>query len=359
MADWRQGRRLAAIVVAWVAVPGAAQAQAPAQPAKSFESCADLRAHIDAMQPYQQLVLARQTLTCTEPPNPSADGLRIDFGGSRLKVADNALRPGIVIGDLETPPKQRHKDITVLNLEIDGNGMNQAFECWGGPCNASNPHPLRQERSNGVSVNGCDDCTVTNVKVTGARSGGMVVVSSERLMVDGFEAEQSCFDGLAGYQTRNSVFRNVLVHDNDFAGFSFDDDFSDNRFEDFRAQGNHDQGMFIRDASGNRFVRGLFEHNAKNGVYFDQDNRNIATTCATDTSLSDVTVRGNGQYGAWLQFACKGNQFVDSAIEANGKGCFGGAEAALIGSTKTTCNAAPNPRAQADTRRTRPRCHGG
>jgi hypothetical protein len=346
------GRWILAAAAAWLAVITAAHADTPIR----FDSCAELRAHIDAMQPNQQALIAPNTFVCKEPPNPSADGLRIDFGGSRIKVADQALRPGIVIGDLETPPKRRHKDITVLNLEIDGNGPNQAFECWGGPCNASNPHPLRQERSNGISVNGCDHCTVINVKVTDARSGGMVVVSSDHLMVDGFEAKKSCFDGLAGYETHNSVFRNVLVHDNDYAGFSFDDDFSDNRFEDFRAQGNHDQGMFIRDASGNRFVRGLFEHNAKNGVYFDQDNQHVPTTCATDTSLSNVTVRGNGQYGAWLQFACRGNQFLDSTIEGNRTGCFGGAAAALIGSTKTICIAAPNASAQAAAQGVRPHC---
>ena len=337
------GHWIVGLAIAWLTtVPGPAQAEAP----QKFDSCADLRAHIDAMQPYEQVVLAPNTFTCKEPPNPAADGLRIDFGGSRLRVADNALRPGIVIGDLETPPKRQHQGVTILNLEIDGNGVNQAFECWGGPCDPSNPHPLRQERSNGVSVNGC---------VTGARSGGMVVVSSERLTVDGFEAKESCFDGLAGYQTRDSVFRNVLVHDNDYAGFSFDDDFSDNLFEDFQARGNHDQGMFIRDASGNRFMRGRFENNARNGIYFDQDNRNIATTCASDTSLSGVTVRGNGQYGAWLDFACRGNRFTGSTIEDNREGCFGGRAATMIGRTDTTC-VAPSAPPPAAAQGTRPHC---
>ncbi len=343
-----------AVVAACAVVIGSARAEAP----RSFDSCGDLRAYIEGMQPHEELVVAPQTFTCEEPPNPSADGLRIDFGGSRLRVADNALRPGIVIGDLETPPKQRHKNITILNLEVDGNGAHQEFECWGGPCDAANPDPLRQERSNGVSVNGCDGCTLTNLKVTSARSGGMVVVSSDDLLVDGFEAEQSCFDGLAGYETRDSLFRNISVHDNDYSGFSFDDDFSDNRFEDFRVQGNHDQGLFIRDASGNRFVRGLFEGNAKNGVYLDQDNRNIATTCATDTSLEGVTVRGNGQYGAWLDFACRGNGFTGSTIEDNRAGCLGGREAALIDSTDTRCIPAPASTWPAPAPpHDRPRCH--
>jgi len=321
-------------VLGITALPIPLQAAEP----ERFDSCAALRNRIDAMKPYEELRLTPTTFVCEEPVNPAADGLRIDFGGSTLKVADQALRPGIVIGDLQTPPRRRHASITILNLNIDGNSVNQAYECWGGPCDpATNSNPLWKERSNGITVNGCDDCTVINVKVTQARSGGMTVVSSERLLVDGFQAERSCFDGLAAYHTHHSLFRKIVVQDNDYAGFSFDGNFSHNRFEDFVARNNHDQGMFIRDASNNRFVRGLFVDNAKNGVYFDQDNRSIATTCASNTTLAGVTIRGSGQYGAWLQFACKGNQFVASELIDNHDGCLGGAEANLIGQSDTIC----------------------
>jgi hypothetical protein len=341
-----------AAAAGWLAVAGPALAQEPV----SFASCASLRAHIDAMQPYEQLVVANGTFTCKEPLNPAADGLRIDFGDSLLRVADQALRPGIVVGDLQTPPATQHRDITILNLRIDGNGLNQAFECWGGPCDASNLNPLRDERSNGISVNGCDGCTVVNVEVTDARSGGMVVVSSERLLVDGFEAQKSCFDGLAGYHTHHSLFRNIRVHDNDYAGFSFDGDFSDNRIEDFVARANHDQGLFIRDASGNSFVRGLFEANAKNGVYFDQDDRTDPQTCASGTRLAGVTLRGNGQYGAWLNFSCAGNQLVASTIAGNHDGCLGGHEAKLISTSDTTCITPESPPPEPVAARDRPHC---
>jgi hypothetical protein len=329
-------RSITALTIMTAALPGLAHGGEP----QRFDSCADLRAHIDAMKPYEELRVATVTLACKEPPNPSADGLRIDFGGSTLRVADDALRPGIVIGDLQTPPRQRHQDITILNLKIDGNGANQSYECWGGPCDAAaNSNPLWKERSNGVTVNGCDGCAVINVQVTDARSGGMTVVSSERLLVDGFRAERSCFDGLAAYHTHHSLFRNVVVENNDYAGFSFDGDFSHNRFEDFVARNNHDQGMFIRDASAIRFVRGLFAGNAKNGVYFDQDDRNVDATCASDITLAGVTLRGNGQYGAWLDFPCKGNRLVASALIDNREGCLGGREAGLIGQSDSTCSA--------------------
>jgi hypothetical protein len=95
------GRWIVAIVIAGaMALPATANAQEP----QSFASCADLRAHIDAMKPYETLRLAPSTFTCKEPLNPAADGLRIDFGDSLVRVADQALRPGIVVGDLQTPP---------------------------------------------------------------------------------------------------------------------------------------------------------------------------------------------------------------------------------------------------------------
>ncbi|MEM7024130.1 MAG: hypothetical protein AAF637_16300, partial [Pseudomonadota bacterium] len=122
-------------------------APAAADTARSFDSCADLRAFVDAMAPYEELQLARQTFVCKEPLNPSADGLRIDFGDSLIRVADNALRPGLVVGDLETPPKNRHRDLTIMNLRIDGNGENQAFECWDGVSRSPTTRPGRSALS--------------------------------------------------------------------------------------------------------------------------------------------------------------------------------------------------------------------
>lgn len=223
------GVLLAAWIVALSALGlGSAQAKVPL----SFESCADLRQYLDGVEPYTEVRLALSSYNCREPIHASVDGLSIDFGGSTIRVADDALRPAVVLGDLHTPPERRYKDITVRNLVVDGNRANQTYECWGGPCDPKiNDNPLWQQRVNGITVNGCDDCAVLDAKVHSARSGGVVVVSSDRLLIDGLEAWGAHFDGLAGYWTRDSVFRNVVVHDNDYAGFSFDLHFSNNRIE--------------------------------------------------------------------------------------------------------------------------------
>jgi hypothetical protein len=317
-----------------VATPAFAQVSEPLR----FGSCAALRSYLASRQPHEQVRLAPQSYECSEPPVLSVDGLTVDFGGSLIRVADNALRPGVVVGDLHTPPEQRHRAITVRNLRVEGNREHQRFECWDGPCNpAANPNPLWRQRLNGITVNGCDDCALIDVEVHGARSGGVVVVSSNRLLVDGMQASGSYFDGLAAYETAGSLFRNLRVHDNDYAGLSFDCDFSGNRIEDFSSSGNRDHGVFIRHAAANHFARGTLSGNALDGVYFDRARPSDPHTCAVDTRLENVTISGSGRYGAWLDFACGGNRFVTSRLEDNALGCFGGREADLIERSDTEC----------------------
>lgn len=296
-----------------------------------FESCAALRHHIDTRQPNEHVLLAPAVYECREPVNPSVDGLTVDFGGSLVRVADQALRPAIVVGDLHAPPQRRPRGVRVLNVKVDGNRAHQAYECWGGPCDhALNDSPYREQRLNGITVNGCDDCALINVEVTGARSGGVVVVSSRGLLVDGLVAERSHFDGLAGYWTYDSTFRNVRVNDNDYSGFSFDLDFSGNRIEGFEASGNRDHGLFVRHARANTFAHGTFSGNGRNGVYLDRADRERADTCAREIRFEGVTISSSRLHGAWLNFACEGNVFLASSLIDNAQGCFGGRHAELI-----------------------------
>ncbi|MEM7024148.1 MAG: right-handed parallel beta-helix repeat-containing protein [Pseudomonadota bacterium] len=334
------GVYLATVVVAIMSTIGANAVRAD-EPL-TFETCADLRQYLDHRAPYDEVVLAQSSYECSEPIHLSVDGLSVDFGGSTLRLADQALRPVVLLGNLQTPADRRHKAITASNLVIEGNRANQDYECWGGPCNPQqNDDPLWQQRVNGITVNGCDDCAVHNAAITGARSGGVVVVGSNRLLIDGLVASDSHFDGLAGYWTRDSVFRNILVHDNAYAGFSFDLNFSDNRIEAFESRDNGDQGLFIRLARGNSFVNGVFTDNGRNGVYLDRASADLAPTCASDTRFEAVTISGSGQFGAWMDFACEGNRFVTSQLLDNEDGCLGGREAALIGLSEDSVCSGP------------------
>lgn len=336
------------VVGCLMAAPGAVPAAVPdnTQEPLRFESCAALRHHIDTRHPNEEVLLAPAVYDCREPINPAADGLTVDFGGSLIRVADDALRPGIVLGDLHAPSRRRSNGVRVLNVKVDGNRTHQAHECWGGPCDAArNNNPFRQQRVNGITVNGCDDCALINAEVTGARSGGVVVVEARRLLVEGLVAERSHFDGLAGYWTYDSVFRNVRAINNGYSGFSFDLDFSGNRIERFEASGNRDQGLFLRHARGNTFEDGSFSDNGRNGVYLDRADRDRADTCARGTRFEGVTIRGSGQHGAWLNFACQGNAFVASYLIDNQQGCYGGGNADLIHRLEATTCTTTEPQA--------------
>jgi hypothetical protein len=153
--------------------------------------------------------------------------------------------------------------------------------------------------------------------------------------------------------TSDSVFRNVRVHHNEYAGFSFDLDFVNNRIEDFESSNNRDHGVFIRYAAGNTFVRGSFADNLQNGVYLDRADADDAT-CAIDTRFEDVTVRGSGLYGAWLDFGCPGNQFVSARLVENAQGCFGGLHADRIGRSDDTHCATPAPAQPEETVQAKP-----
>ena len=331
---------VAAVLSLLVAAP------ADAQEALRFETCAALRHHIDTRQANEHVLLAPAVYECREPINPSVDGLTVDFGGSLVRVADHALRPGIVVGDLHAPPQRHSRGVRILNVRVDGNRAHQAHECWGGPCDAArNDNPYRQQRVNGITVNGCDDCAVINAEVTGARSGGVVVVSARRLLVDGLLAERSHFDGLAGYWTYESTFRNIRANNNDYSGFSFDLDFSGNRIERFEASGNRDHGLFLRHARANSFEHGTFNDNGRNGVYLDRAERDRADTCARQTRFEGVTIRGSRLHGAWLNFACEGNAFVASYLIDNQQGCYGGRNADLIGRFGDTACTGSEPEA--------------
>ena len=71
---------------------GSAQANA----LLSFESCTELRRYLDSLGPYAEVRLAHSFYDRSWPINLSVDGLSVDFGGSTVRVADHALRPGVL-----------------------------------------------------------------------------------------------------------------------------------------------------------------------------------------------------------------------------------------------------------------------
>jgi hypothetical protein len=112
---------------------------------------------------------------------------------------------------------------------------------------------------------------VEGVGVENARSGGLVVeMGSRRVTVRDFSASNSQFDGLAGYDTEDSLFTGLDLHDNLAAGLSFDNDFDHNPGSgDSAAPANEGFGMKVVDASctDNLVVASQFAGNRDGDVF--------------------------------------------------------------------------------------------
>jgi Right handed beta helix region len=92
------------------------------------------------------------------------------------------------------------------------------------------------------------------VAVTGARSGGLVVdKGSRRVAVRDFASSDNEFDGLGGYETEDSLFTGLFLHDNNSAGLTFDDNFNHNTISEALIDDNDHQGLFMRYSRDNLF----------------------------------------------------------------------------------------------------------
>jgi hypothetical protein len=117
---------------------------------------------------------------------------------------DGANSPVIVVGQTITPPTVTHHHIRIADLTIQGNREGQTEECWGGPCDTGG---LTFIRNNGITLRRVSDVQIERVAVEGARSGGLVTEKGcQRITVHNFSSAQNEFDGLAAYETENSIF---------------------------------------------------------------------------------------------------------------------------------------------------------
>ena len=157
-----------------------AAAPADAEEALHSESCVVLRHDIDTRSRTSMSCWCRRSTRCREPVNPSVDGVTVDFAAA-IRVADHALRPGIVVATCmrrcSGTPGVR------LNVRVDGTASTRRTERWGEP-RRRRRRSLPSTAGDGITVTGCDDCAVIHAEVTGARSGGVVVVARAPL-VDG------------------------------------------------------------------------------------------------------------------------------------------------------------------------------
>lgn len=199
-------------------------------------------------------------------------------GGVILRLANGAQAPVIIMGSDSAVPSVTRRNIHVSDLTIDGNRTNQASEL--NPANSA-------LRNNGVSLRRVSDSSVSRLVIHSCRSGGLVTeLVCRRLTISDVESFDHHFDGLAGYQTEDSLFTRLQIHDNQAAGFSFDIQFDGNILSDSVLDNNGSVGMFIRDSRDNIFANFQIRNSGQHGIFLAQVD--------TDTSKPAL---GNTFYG--------------------------------------------------------------
>lgn len=219
--------------------------------------------------------------------------LRGDGPATKLVLGAHANSPLLIIGQASNEPTVTRSNIVISDLSFDGNRANQDYECWKNNC--------ASVRNNGVSVRRANDVVLERLTTRRARSGGVVIEKgSRRVTVRDLESSENSFDGLAMYQTEDSIFSGLLLHDNCYAGLSLDLGFNNNIISDvqiFRgpgagpacgAGGFGKVGVFMRESTRN-VLRGLHIHNTREHGIFIADG---PTGPATKNIFSNLIVTG-------------------------------------------------------------------
>ncbi len=312
-----------------------------------LRSCEVIQRAIDRLAPTGGQVEVRSgTYVCTAPIVIDRDNveLRGEGTGTVLRLADGANAPVLVLGQTIPTPAVTRRNIHILDLVIEGNRLNQEFECWGGPCTATNPI-----RNNGITLRQVSDVLIEHVTVSSARSGGLVSeLGSRRLTVRDFTAFDNHFDGLAGYETEDSTFSGLYLYNNCAAGLSFDIRFNNNIVGDVvihrDASSECDPllpdgtvGIFMRDSRDNVFHGIQIRNSREHGVFLAQVDTDT-TTPASGNSFSGLVVSGSG--GAGLRandLSVVDNLVADSQFIGNAGGCISEVAPGLVQAFGTIC----------------------
>jgi hypothetical protein len=298
--------------------------------------CSDIQKAIDNLPPEGgQVFLEAGTFNCREQIVIDRDNVELRGAGAAtvLRLVDNVNTPVLIIGQAIPVPTITRRNITVSDLVIDGNRVAQSFECLGGECSPSNPL-----RNNGITLRHVTDVRIERVAVFGARSGGLVSeLTCRRLTVTNFSASDNFFDGLAGYETENSVFSKLYLHDNLAAGFSFDIAFNNNLISDTVIANNHKVGIFMRDAKDNVFHGLQIRNSGEHGVFLAQVELDAGKPAAGNTFIGLTVSNSQGAGIRINDLSCVNNAIVGSQFIGNSGGCISEAGAGLAMASANVC----------------------
>jgi hypothetical protein len=213
-----------------------------------------------------EVVLAAGIFEVAQPIILQRDDQTLRGSGAAtvLRLADGANCPVIILGEPLNHPRHTVNHLRVAGLSIDGNRFHQQRECWRVSGEGS------QIRNNGITVQTVSDSTVEQVTSSRCRSGGLVTSHRvRRLTVRDFTAFDNQFDGMACYQTEESLFTQLYLHDNPGAGISLDLAFNHNVISNAVLTANN-LGIFMRASRNNQFVNVSIRDSHRYGVFLAQ-----------------------------------------------------------------------------------------
>jgi len=262
------------------------------------------------------VVLPQGTIAVTRPIvlKRSHQTLRGAGTATILRLADGANCPVIIMGEPVNHPGYTVSDAHVESLMIDGNRFNQQRELWQEQGEGS------EIRNNGITVQRTSDSTVENVVAARCRSGGLVTtLGVKRLVVRGLEAFDNEFDGLACYDTTQSRFSNLNLHDNPGAGISLDWNFSGNTISNAVLNAN-DLGIFMRDSRGNQFWDVSIHKSRNHGVFMAQTEKARWTACVNNSFTNIQATNCGGAAFRVNDATCTDNTITGAEFAENRHG---------------------------------------
>jgi hypothetical protein len=228
-------------------------------------SGAEIQKALDGLPPNGEVVLSAGTYEISQPLLLRHDDQTLSGSGPAtiLHLADGADCPVVILGPPMTKTRPPAAHLRLANLLIDGNRKNQKLEFWRTASDGS------EFNNNGAQIWNAADVAVEHVVCCHCRSGGLVTASVRRLRVNDLDAYDNQFDGLACYQTEESRFDGLRLHDNLGAGMSLDLAFNHNFITNAVLAGN-DLGLFMRNSRNNSFQGLTISKSHHDGVFMAQ-----------------------------------------------------------------------------------------
>jgi hypothetical protein len=181
------------------------------------------------------------------------------------------------------------------------------------------------------------DVAVERVTVARAISGGLVTEKgSRRVTVRDFTASDNEFDGLAAYETEDSLFSGLYLYGNLAAGLSLDQDFNRNVVSEAVLALNGTQGIFMRDSRDNVFGDIQIHDSGEQGLFLAQE-INVAGSCAEGNTFQGLIVSRSAGAGLRVNDAtCRRNLVVGAQFIGNAE-CISEAEAGQVEQVGVVC----------------------